>query len=128
MALLKKVKQKEGWCDMDRPPIELTEEDKKLLAQSGMGPLQIMGEGGSSKYGSRLGGQALYRKQLGKDLDLEAYVDSFINKPKGSSTKGKVTGGGLRLTKRFKKGGSVSSASKRADGIAVKGKTKGRMV
>ena len=43
---------------MDRPPIELTEEDKKLLAQSGMGPLQIMGEGGSSKYGSRLGGQA----------------------------------------------------------------------
>jgi hypothetical protein len=125
MVLLSRAKLKEGSCDMDRPPIELTEEDKKLLAQSGMGPLQIMGEGGSSKYGSRLGGQALYRKQLGKDLDLEAYVDSFINKPKGSSTKGKVTGGGLRLTKRLKKGGSVkSSASKRADGIAVKGKTK----
>jgi hypothetical protein len=29
---------------------------------------------------------------------------------------------------RMKKGGKVSSASKRADGIAVKGKTKGRMV
>ena len=28
----------------------------------------------------------------------------------------------------FKKGGMVSSASKRADGCAVKGKTKGRMV
>jgi len=28
----------------------------------------------------------------------------------------------------MKKGGSVSSASKRADGIATKGKTKGRMV
>ena len=28
----------------------------------------------------------------------------------------------------FKKGGKVSSASKRADGIAQKGKTKGRMV
>jgi hypothetical protein len=28
----------------------------------------------------------------------------------------------------MKKGGVVSSASKRADGIAVKGKTKGRMV
>ena len=28
----------------------------------------------------------------------------------------------------YKKGGSVSSASKRADGIAVKGKTKGRMI
>lgn len=29
---------------------------------------------------------------------------------------------------KFKKGGSVSSASKRADGIAMKGKTRGRMV
>ena len=29
---------------------------------------------------------------------------------------------------RMKKGGSVSSASKRADGCAVKGKTKGRIV
>jgi hypothetical protein len=28
----------------------------------------------------------------------------------------------------YKKGGKVSSASKRADGIAVKGKTRGRMV
>jgi hypothetical protein len=28
----------------------------------------------------------------------------------------------------YKKGGSVSSASKRADGCAVKGKTKGKMV
>jgi hypothetical protein len=28
----------------------------------------------------------------------------------------------------FKKGGSVSSASKRADGCAIKGKTKGRIV
>ena len=28
----------------------------------------------------------------------------------------------------YKKGGSVSSASKRADGIAVKGKTRGRIV
>ena len=29
---------------------------------------------------------------------------------------------------KYKKGGSVSSASKRADGCAVRGKTKGRMV
>lgn len=28
----------------------------------------------------------------------------------------------------YKKGGSVSSASKRADGCAIRGKTKGRMV
>jgi hypothetical protein len=30
--------------------------------------------------------------------------------------------------KEFKKGGQVSSASKRADGCATKGKTKGRML
>ena len=33
-----------------------------------------------------------------------------------------------RANAGMKKGGKVSSASKRADGIAVKGKTRGRMV
>ena len=32
------------------------------------------------------------------------------------------------ITKNYKAGGKVSSASKRADGCAIKGKTKGRMV
>jgi len=32
------------------------------------------------------------------------------------------------MAPRMKKGGKVSSASKRADGCAIKGKTKGRMV
>ena len=32
------------------------------------------------------------------------------------------------LTKAYKSGGKVSSASKRADGCCVKGKTKGRMI
>ena len=31
-------------------------------------------------------------------------------------------------TQKMKKGGTVSSASKRADGCAIRGKTKGRMV
>lgn len=39
---------------------------------------------------------------------------------------GRQTIGGPGLT--FKKGGKVSSASSRGDGIATKGKTKGRMV
>ena len=112
---------------MDRQP-KLTEEDKKLLAKSGMGRLQVMGGGSASEYGSGLGGRASYRKQLDKDLDLEAYVDASLSKPKESSAKGEITGGGLKLIKRFKKGGKVSSASKRADGIAIKGKTKGRFV
>ena len=32
------------------------------------------------------------------------------------------------ITKNYKAGGTVSSASKRADGCAVRGKTKGRIV
>jgi hypothetical protein len=32
------------------------------------------------------------------------------------------------LTRNYKAGGKVSSASKRADGCAIKGKTKGRMI
>ena len=56
--------------------------------------------------------------------------------PKPSVGSGKSGGGGAGgdfsgmkgLDKPFKAGGKVSSASKRADGIATKGKTKGRMV
>ena len=36
---------------------------------------------------------------------------------------------GIRLTKKFwSKGGAVKSASKRADGCAIRGKTRGKMV
>ena len=37
-------------------------------------------------------------------------------------------GGRVKAKKSYKSGGKVSSASKRADGCAIKGKTKGRMV
>ena len=51
-----------------------------------------------------------------KTTDMKNYV---------SSARGD---GGLDSYKSYKKGGKVSSASKRADGIAVKGKTRGRIV
>ena len=35
--------------------------------------------------------------------------------------------GGIIKAKKMAKGGSVGSASKRADGIAIKGKTRGKM-
>ena len=41
---------------------------------------------------------------------------------------GMVPGQGGQAPMPMKKGGKVSSASKRADGCAVKGKTRGRMV
>lgn len=48
---------------------------------------------------------------------------------KGGKIESEPTGGKSRnKAKRYVKGGSVSSASKRADGCATKGKTKGRFV
>ena len=70
-------------------------------------------------------------KNLSKKAELAPYERKA---EKFSKTKGGGGGGGggiIPLDKRspyFKKGGMVSSASKRADGCAIKGKTKGRMV
>ena len=57
-------------------------------------------------------------------------VEPAIPYPYNSSAKFKDFAGALSGQKTFKKGGKVkmSSASKRADGIATKGKTRGKMV
>jgi hypothetical protein len=47
---------------------------------------------------------------------------------KGKSLPGRAAEGSVSDVVGAKKGGMISSASKRADGIATKGKTKGRMV
>ena len=46
----------------------------------------------------------------------------------GGGIAGPINPRALLSGRGMKKGGSVSSASKRADGCAVKGKTKGKMV
>jgi len=65
--------------------------------------------------------------------ETKALPDEVVKPPKGigESEKdmdpipAKKKGG---MIKKYAKGGSVSSASKRADGCCTKGKTKGRMV
>jgi len=57
---------------------------------------------------------------------------SFIKKPKKPLDESDTTGGAVGFKrggkmKKYASGGMVSSASKRADGIATKGKTRGRM-
>jgi len=64
------------------------------------------------------------------EADLKKRQEEMKAKDKESSTKDKQTGiisKGLKML-GMKSGGKVSSASSRADGCAVKGKTKGRMV
>jgi hypothetical protein len=87
-------------------------------------------------------GKAVAEK-LKKDMTGGAYTGSRLNMPSNTRL-GKLSAADTRLLNKtdamkknpyatgeesgYKKGGSVSSASKRADGCAVKGKTKGRMV
>jgi hypothetical protein len=68
------------------------------------------------------------RKQNEEDKDLipragrmikEKFMELMTSKPKEEKEKKPVSKA---------KGGKVSSASKRADGCAIRGKTKGRMV
>lgn len=47
--------------------------------------------------------------------------------PRGESISG-ITRGMMKRPEGYAKGGSVGSASKRADGIAIRGKTRGKMV
>lgn len=65
----------------------------------------------------------------GKQMEAEKKLEETAKKIK----EGKIPApsnddSGPLPEKKYKKGGSVSSASKRADGCATKGKTKGRII
>jgi hypothetical protein len=62
---------------------------------------RVEGGGSSSKYGTGGGGRVTASKQLGKNLEAEAYVEGFAFKPKDYKSEKKITGGGIRITKRF---------------------------
>ena len=55
-------------------------------------------------------------------------MKEILDKPKGGGGGGAMPKSNRDITKNMKSGGKVSSASKRADGCAMRGKTKGRMV
>ena len=108
---------------VDRMAREENEADRELIA----GPLRAL------------------KNKVKEDLTGGAFVGSRLNMPSNTRL-GKLSAADTRLLNKtdamkknpyatekeseygFKKGGKVSSASKRADGCAIKGKTKGRMV
>jgi hypothetical protein len=61
------------------------------------------------------------REQSDAQREREAKDERMIEKARKVKEK-------IKSVMPFKKGGSVSSASKRADGCAIKGKTKGKML
>lgn len=95
------------------PPVDVGAEDKPTISTNEYD----MGSVGREGLGiGRTGGYS--------GLTYRGGDDNF----KVSAGVGKRGSVGIGAKIGFKKGGKVGSASKRADGCAVKGKTKGRMV
>lgn len=80
------------------------------------------------KGGVGAAGRVSYKLPVDKQSELEAYADIEARKRKGENLALTAPMFGIGYTRRFKQGGKVKSASARADGIAKRGKTKGRMV
>lgn len=66
------------------------------------------------------------RSDQNRMQNIQQRLNAAQEKAKGFVLPNKMKSGGK--AKAYKAGGSVGSASKRADGCAIKGKTKGRMV
>ena len=105
---------------------KLTEAQKRKNFEATVGS----SENDMGPYRNRTGLEMLSKEeyeQLPKMKDLPEQAIEFPNVKKDE--KGRVIykkkGGDV---KKMAKGGSVSSASKRADGCATKGKTKGRII
>lgn len=95
---------------VDRIARKENEEDREMVA----GPLRALGR--------RLKENIMGTDEQNREAEARE-IERAKRNPQGLEAKfRKATG------KPFKSGGKVSSASKRADGCAVKGKTKGRFV
>lgn len=70
-------------------------------------------------------GQALNPDQAAENADEDAKKQHAAEMRKINESRDAIN---ESMSQGMKKGGKVSSASKRADGIAQRGKTKGRMV
>jgi hypothetical protein len=85
----------------------------------------------ADKLGGLLGTPAAYVKRAGQYVgDKFTDADAYLSEKTGMQERAAARRGeraGLK-EEGYKKGGKVSSASSRADGCAVKGKTKGRMI
>jgi hypothetical protein len=68
--------------------------------------------------------EAAAKKMDAPQSEAEKEMDDFAKRARERAAQRKLE----KTAMGKKKGGMVSSASKRADGIAIKGKTKGRFV
>ena len=88
---------------------------------------QLVGEATNAVEDAKERGILEPVKEVGKYL----YEKATGSGDEGAKTRRRPQESAIQKVKKtlgFKKGGSISSASKRADGIAQRGKTKGRIV
>jgi len=107
--------QKRGPSDYDRAVEKL---DKEKAAEKARAELNKIAEETRAKKDAER--PRTYTERL-QDMGR-------LPKPTGGGGAGGDFSGMKGLDKPFKAGGKVSSASKRADGCATKGKTRGRMI
>jgi hypothetical protein len=95
-----------------------------------LGPAPLPPRGGMPVTPAVVGQQPSALGSLMGDRGAKGYGARFrMGFAKGGKADGEPTGGKKRTkAKKYATGGKVSSASKRADGCATKGKTKGRVV
>jgi len=79
------------------------------------------------KDSQALGSRIMGTKKLSKDTALQGYYDVDTTNDKFNGLKNRRGGAGVTLMHSFAKGGKVT-ASTRADGIAQRGRTKGRVI
>lgn len=108
---------------------EFTKE--KSMNTKRMNRLEELGRVDNEKAYTRKGKDNLMAEKKRVVGELKAKTGGMLARTGGSSAlmnaKGKKMMGGGKV-KAYKKGGSVGSASKRADGIAQRGHTRGRIV
>jgi len=79
------------------------------------------------KDSQALGSRIMGTKKLSKDTAVQGYYDVDTTNDKFNGVKNRRGGAGVTLMHSFAKGGKVT-ASTRADGIAQRGRTKGRVI
>jgi hypothetical protein len=113
-------------ADIDR---QQNEEDRDLIPRAGRMLKEKLDEDltGGAYVGSRLNMPSNTRLGKMSAADTRLYNDSMakINEDRAvEGYTGKKSKQGAKEAYGFKKGGAVSSASKRADGCAIRGKTR----
>jgi len=119
------------------PDVRYEQKRRQRLAEEALSGRQIgrdEGVGRQNKAATRggvLGTPMAYLERAGQYVgDKFDDADAYLSGKLGMDTRANFKGGvrqGLK-DEGYKKGGKVSSASSRADGICVKGKTRGKMV